>query len=104
MPANSQGLDVVALNNPIPRGATQHLQITVFNDDGPLGGAGIAGKVLYAGDHVENFNGITNIDGLYEYEWQIGGNSNPGMFRVKVVATFDGQRAETLSTFTVTGS
>jgi hypothetical protein len=33
--------------------------------------------------------------------WQIEGNSTPGVFRVNVVATFNGERAGTLTTFNV---
>jgi hypothetical protein len=98
--SNDLRADISILNDPITRGATQHLRVAVSNDDGLVTGAEVSGRVLYPDGIVESFNGTTK-DGLYEHKWQIEGNSTPGVFRVNVVATSDGQRAETLTTFNV---
>jgi hypothetical protein len=101
---NNMSLEIAALNNPIPRGGTQHLRMAVATNDGVLGGVEITGNVFYAGEYEEPFRGTTNDDGIYEYQWQIGGNSNPGTFTVVATAEFDGETAEGRTTFEVTES
>jgi hypothetical protein len=73
----------------------------VFNNDRPVLGVEISVRVIHAGDHTELFRGTTDENGYYQVEWEIGPNSNPGVFRVNVIATFDGWRAEKLTTFEV---
>jgi hypothetical protein len=101
---NNMSLEIAALKNPIARGGTQHLRMAAATNDGVLGGAEITGSVFYAGEYEEPFRGTTNDDGIYEYQWQIGGNSNTGTFTVVATAEFDGETAEGRTTFEVTES
>lgn len=76
--------------DPITRGSTQTIYVTVTSNGNPIEGAAISGTITYASGSKNTFTGFTNINGSYSYSWQIGGNSSPGTFKVSVTASKTG--------------
>src|SRR5712691_338190 len=85
--------------DPIPRGSAQAITIRAQDSDGPVVGAVVSVEVDYAsGSTSHTFSCTTSASGSCSVTWTIGSTSTPGTFQVIV----DLERAEFLSTFTVT--
>jgi hypothetical protein len=98
---NDLRLDIAVMQDPIVRGSTQELRFAVTDDKGLVSGAQISVTVFYAGDHEEVFNGTTDETGLFLHGWEIGGNSNPGLFTVVAIATHEERTTENSTNFDV---
>ena len=85
--------------DPIPRGSAQAITIQAQDSDGAVVGAVVSVEVDYAsGSTSHTFSCTTSSSGSCSVTWTIGSASTPGTFQVIV----DLERAEFLSTFTVT--
>jgi hypothetical protein len=101
-------ISIRVAHDPISRGSTQTVFVKVSdkgNSSKPVSGANVDGKVIYAShETTEPFSGITDSKGEMSpsHSWQIGGHSNPGIFRVNVHASAKGYKpASATTTFNV---
>ena len=87
--------------NPIVRGNTQTITITLTNKTGPVVGHSLAVHVTYASlQTTKDLTCVTETDGACSVSWQIGATSNPGTFTVSVTDSVSG--ATFASSFQVT--
>ena len=79
-------VSIVPLKDPITRGESQSLTITVTDSTSkPIPSAKVSGILLYPGDNFEKeFNGITDMEGRFVYPWIIGENGDAGTLVVEV--------------------
>ncbi len=71
--------------NPIQRGSTQTIGVSLHDSDGPIPNAVTSIEVNYASGYtVHNFSCTTSTDGSCSATWGIGGTSTPGVFNVIV--------------------
>jgi hypothetical protein len=93
-------------HDPISRGSTQTVFVKVYdnnkgNSSKPVSEAHVDGKVIYAShEKIEPFSGITDSKGDMNppHSWQIGGNSDPGTFRVNAHASSKGYKPASATT------
>jgi hypothetical protein len=83
---NALLVSIVPLNNPVSRGDTQSVTITVTDSiSKAVPNAEIDGNLIYPGDNFEKeFNGITDSQGEFVYSWTIGENGDAGPLSVQV--------------------
>jgi hypothetical protein len=94
---------IIAIDkDPIRRGDVQTVRIAVTDEDGTITLASVMVEVFYAGEATRTFSGETDEDGYFTFSWQIGGNSNPGLFRVNAIVTYFSDTIGTSASFTVT--
>ena len=79
-------VSIVPLNDPVSRGDTQSVTITVTDStSNAIANAEIDGNLIYPGDNFEKeFNGITDSRGEFVYSWTIGENGDAGPLSVQV--------------------
>lgn len=86
-------------SNPIARGSTQTITVSVSDLDGSVVGALVQVAVGYASGYTtKNFECTTGADGSCSVSWQIGSTATPGTFQVN--AEVEG--SDYSSSFTVT--
>ncbi len=84
------GVTIGIAYDPITRGSTQNITVSVGGSTGPLSGVPVHIHVLYAsGSTTKDYDCTTSNAGSCSYSWQIGGSSDPGTFQVTV--TVEGQ-------------
>jgi len=83
---NALLVSIVPLNDPVSRGDTQSVTITVTDStSNAIPNAEIDGNLIYPGDNFEKeFNGITDSQGEFVYSWTIGENGDAGPLSVQV--------------------
>jgi len=95
-------VSVKVAKDPISRGNTQTVSVKVTSGGKGVGGASVSSKVVYTSSLTKSFSGKTDSMGSWSFSWQIGGNSNPGIFKVLVTASKSGFDSSTGSaSFTV---
>jgi hypothetical protein len=82
---NALLVSIVPLNDPVSRGDTQSVTITVTDStSNAVANAEIEGNLIYPGDNFEKeFNGITDSQGEFVYSWTIGENGDAGQLSVE---------------------
>lgn len=90
--AQALKVKVTEKQDPITRGSNQTITVKVTDAKGKaVKDASVSGTILYASTKtIKPFSGKTNANGEFVYTWQIGGNSNPGIFGVEVKAIKSG--------------
>jgi hypothetical protein len=87
-------------HDPISRGSTQTVFVKVYdnnkgNSSKPVSEAHVDGKVIYAShENITDSKGDMNPP----HSWQIGGNSDPGTFRVNAHASSKGYKPASATT------
>jgi phosphatidate phosphatase APP1 len=83
---NALLVSITPLNDPVSRGDTQSVTITVTDSTSDaVANAEIDGNLIYPGDNFEkDFNGITDSRGEFVYSWTIGENGDAGPLSVQV--------------------
>jgi hypothetical protein len=83
---NALLVSIIPLNDPVSRGDTQSVTITVTDSTSDaVANAEIDGNLIYPGDNFEkDFNGITDSRGEFVYSWTIGENGDAGPLSVQV--------------------
>lgn len=83
---NTLRVSIVPLNDPVSRGHTQSVTITVTDStSNAVANVEIDGNLIYPGDNFEKeFRGITDSQGEFIYSWTIGENGDPGALSVQV--------------------
>jgi hypothetical protein len=79
-------VSIVPLNDPVSRGDSQSVTITVTDTaSAAVANAEIDGNLIYPGDNFEKeFSGITDSQGEFVYSWTIGENGDAGSLLVQV--------------------
>ena len=98
-------LTVTPAKDPISRGSSQSIIVSVEDENGnPIGDVTLSARVTYAsGSTTKSFSGTSDNTGDWSFSWQIGGNSNPGTFKVNISASKGGYESGSgSSSFTVT--
>ena len=72
------------------RGHVQTTTVTVSNNSKKVGGALVQETVNYVTNTTKQFSGHTDRSGHVSFTWQIGPNSNTGIFKVTAQASKDG--------------
>ena len=80
------------LKNPVARGDRQSATITVTDSNKmAVSDAQINGKLVYPGDNFEkDFQGTTDLDGVFLYSWTIGKKGDEGVLSMEVEASSQG--------------
>ncbi len=94
-------VDIDVAKDPISPKNDQTIEVTVSDSDTDerIGGASVESNVHYAsGSHVEEKTGQTNNEGIFEHEWEIGGNSKKGTFKVVINVEANGYESQTETT------
>ncbi|HJU78283.1 MAG TPA: hypothetical protein VJ599_01810 [Nitrososphaeraceae archaeon] len=83
---NALLVSIVPLNDPVSRGDSQSVTITVTDSASTaVANAEIDGNLIYPGDNFEKeFSGITDSQGEFVYSWTIGENGDAGPLSVQV--------------------
>ena len=83
---NALVVSIVPLNDPVSRGDSQNVTITVTDSAStPVANAEIDGILIYPGDNFEKeFSGITDSQGESVHSWIIGENGDVGPLSVQV--------------------
>jgi hypothetical protein len=83
---NALLVSIVPLNDPVSRGDSQSVTITVTDSAStPVANAEIDGILIYPGDNFEKeFSGITDSQGEFVHSWTIGENGDAGPLSVQV--------------------
>ena len=69
----------------------------------PIGDVTLSARVAYASGYARSFSGTSDNTEDWSFSWQIGGNSNPGTFKVNISASKGGYESGSgSSSFTVT--
>lgn len=77
--------------DPITRGSEQTIFVKVMDQSATVSSATIKAVVTYASTKTtKTFTGTTDVSGVWSYTWRIGGNSNPGDFKVDITAIKSG--------------
>lgn len=86
---NAMLVSIVPLNDPVSRGDTQSVTITVTDSSSnAVADAEIDGNLIYPGDNFEKeFSGITDSQGEFVYSWTIGENGDAGPLSVEAEAS-----------------
>lgn len=86
---NALLVSIVPLNDPVSRGDTQSVTITVTDSTSKaIANAEIEGNLIYPGDNFEKeFSGITDSEGEFVYSWTIGQNGDDGPLTIQVEAS-----------------
>ena len=86
---NTMLVSIVPLNDPVSRGDTQSVTITVTDStSNAVADAKIDGNLIYPGDNFEKeFSGITDSQGEFVYSWTIGENGDAGPLSVEAEAS-----------------
>jgi hypothetical protein len=86
---NTMLVSIVPLNDPVSRGDTQSVTITVTDStSNAVADAEIDGNLIYPGDNFEKeFSGITDSQGEFVYSWTIGENGDAGPLSVEAEAS-----------------
>jgi hypothetical protein len=79
--------------NPVARGDTQNITITVTDSNSrAIPNADIDGKLVYPGDNFEkSFNGQTDLQGKFVYSWTIGENGDVGPLSIEIDVSSQGR-------------
>ena len=87
---NALFVSIVPLNDPVSRGDTQSVTITVTDSSSEaVANADIDGNLIYPGDNFEkDFSGITDSQGEFVYSWTIGENGDAGPLSVQVEVSY----------------
>jgi hypothetical protein len=94
--------NIAYAKDPITRGSTQTITISVNHGNFKASGALVDGTVTYAsGSTIKAFSGTTDENGQFSYSWRIGGSSNPGIFTVNVDVSSNGESLAMPSSFSV---
>src|SRR5207247_2357386 len=85
-------LTITPAKDPISRGSSQSIIVNVEDENGnPVGDVTLSATVTYAsGSTIKPFSGTSDNTGDWSFSWPIGGNSNPGTFKVNVSASKGG--------------
>jgi hypothetical protein len=83
---NALLVSIVPLNDPVSRGDSQSVTITVTDSAStPVANAEIDGILIYPGDNFEKeFSGITDSQGEFVHSWTIGENGDAGQLSIQV--------------------
>ena len=83
---NALVVSIVPLNDPVSRGDSQSVTITVTDSAStPVANAEIDGILIYPGDNFEKeFSGITDSQGEFVHSWIIGENGDVGPLSAQV--------------------
>jgi len=83
---NALLVSIVPQNDPVSRGDSQTVTITVTDSDSAaVANAVIDGNLIYPGDNFEKeFSGTTDSLGEFVYSWTIGENGDAGPLSVQV--------------------
>ena len=83
---NALLVSIVPLNDPVSRGDSQSVTITVTDSASiPVANAEIDGILIYPGDNFEKeFSGITDSKGEFVHSWTIGENGDAGPLSIQV--------------------
>jgi hypothetical protein len=83
---NKLVVSIVPLNDPVSRGDSQSVTITVTDSvSTPVKNAEIDGILIYPGDNFEKeFSGITDSQGEFVHSWIIGENGDVGPLSLQV--------------------
>ena len=103
---NALVVSIVPLNDPVSRGDSQSVTITVTDSAStPVANAEIDGILIYPGDNFEKeFSGITDSQGEFVHSWIIGENGDVGPLSVQVeVSSQEHQPSSTTVSFDVIG-
>ncbi|MGE5684001.1 MAG: hypothetical protein ACM3ZS_02535 [Nitrososphaerota archaeon] len=103
---NALVVSIVPLNDPVSRGDSQNVTITVTDSAStPVANAEIDGILIYPGDNFEKeFSGITDSQGEFVHSWIIGENGDVGPLSVQVeVSSQEHQPSSTTVSFDVIG-
>jgi hypothetical protein len=86
---NAMLVSIVPLKDPVSRGDTQSVTITVTDStSNAVADAEIDGNLIYPGDNFEKeFSGITDSQGEFVYSWTIGENGDAGPLSVEAEAS-----------------
>ena len=86
---NTMLVSIVPLKDPVSRGDTQSVTITVTDStSNAVADAEIDGNLIYPGDNFEKeFSGITDSQGEFVYSWTIGENGDAGPLSVEAEAS-----------------
>ena len=85
--ANAVKVIVKPAKDPITRGSTQTISAKVTASNGkPLANALMTATVTYTTGYIREFHGTTDKNGNWQFSWQIGSNSKPGVFVVEMWA------------------
>ena len=88
-------IEIDIAKDPISPKNDQTIEVTISDSDTDekIRGAEVESKVHYAsGTHVEEKAGQTNNEGIFEHEWEIGGNSKKGTFNVVIDVEANGYK------------
>ena len=101
--SNDLEINIDIAKDPIGRGDLQTIEVLVSDSDTDdvIEGANVDGTVKYATNRdydKGNFNEITDNDGKVEHKWQIGGDSDAGIFDVIVKVDANGYNSQTETT------
>ncbi|HJU78528.1 MAG TPA: metallophosphoesterase [Nitrososphaeraceae archaeon] len=79
-------VSVFSQKNPVARGDTQNITITVTDSNSRgIPNADIDGKLVYpGGDFEKTFNGQTDLQGKFVYSWTIGENGDLGPLSIEI--------------------
>lgn len=83
---NALLVSIIPLSDPISRGDTQSVTITVTDSTSKaVANAEIDGNLIYPGDNFEKeFSGTTDSQGEFVYSWTIGENGDAGPLLVQL--------------------
>jgi Calcineurin-like phosphoesterase len=89
---NMMLVSVLSQKNPVARGDTQNITITVTNSNSrAIPNAEIDGKLVYPGNDFEKtFKGKTDHQGKFVYSWTIGENGDVGPLSVEIEVSSQG--------------
>jgi hypothetical protein len=98
---NELSVSILSQKNPIARGDSQNITITVTDSASrAVANAEIDGNLIYPGEDFEKeFTGITDPQGKFVYSWIIGENGDVGPLSIEVEVSSEG-----FSPTSVTGS
>ena len=85
-------VSVLSQKNPVARGDTQNITITVTNSKSrTIPNADIEGKLVYPGNDFEKtFKGKTDPQGKFVYSWTIGENGDVGPLSIEIEVSSQG--------------
>jgi hypothetical protein len=89
---NVLSVSILPLKNPVARGDSQNITITVTDSASrAVANAEISGNLIYPGEDFEKeFAGITDPQGKFVYSWTIGENGDVGPLSVEVEVSSQG--------------
>ena len=89
---NVLSVSILPLKNPVARGDSQNITITVTDSASrAVANAEIDGNLIYPGENFEKeFTGITDPQGKFVYSWIIGENGDVGPLSIELEVSSEG--------------